>query len=51
MASAANSTGTKMIAVLDLVAATAWGTVPKIGTPSTSWPTLPGVTPDTTFVP
>ena len=49
--SAAKRGGTKIIAVLAPVSSTASWTVSKTGTPSTSWPPLPGVTPATTFVP
>ena len=49
--SAANGGGTKTIAVLAPVASTAAWKVSKTGTPSTSWPPLPGVTPDTSCVP
>ena len=49
--SAAKRGGTKIIAVFAPVAATASWNVSNTGMPSTSWPPLPGVTPDTTFVP
>jgi hypothetical protein len=49
--SAAKRGGTKIIAVLASVAATASRNVLKTGTPSTSWPPLPGVIPATTSVP
>ena len=49
--SAAKRGGTKIIAVLAPVSATASWKVSKTGMPSTSWPPLPGVTPDTTWVP
>jgi hypothetical protein len=49
--SAAKRGGTKIIAVLAPVSSTAVWNVSKTGTPSTSWPPLPGVTPDTTWVP
>src|SRR3954453_255384 len=49
--SAANRAGTKIIAVFAPVSSTASWKVLNTGTPSTSWPPLPGVTPDTTFVP
>ena len=49
--SAAKRGGTKTIAVLAPVSATASWKVLKTGMPSTSWPPLPGVTPDTTLVP
>ena len=49
--SAANGGGTKIIAVLACVCATASWKVLKTGMPSTSWPPLPGVTPETTLVP
>ena len=51
MLSAAKAGGTKTIVVLAPVAATAWATLSKIGTPSTSLPPLPGVTPATRLVP
>jgi hypothetical protein len=51
MASAANRAGTKMIATLGAVSATASATVLKTGTPATLLPLPPGVTPETTFVP
>jgi hypothetical protein len=51
MESAAKRGGTKTIAVFAPVWATASWNVLKTGTPSTSWPPFPGVTPDTTFVP
>ena len=49
--SAANGGGTKIIAVLGPVSATAEAKVSKTGMPSTSWPPFPGVTPETTLVP
>ena len=49
--SAAKRGGTKIIAVLASVSATAWRKELNTGMPSTSCPPLPGVTPDTTFVP
>ena len=49
--SAAKRGGTKTIAVFAPVASTAPRKVLKTGMPSTSWPSLPGVTPDTTWVP
>jgi hypothetical protein len=49
--SAAKRGGTKIIAVLACVSSTASWNVLNTGMPSTSWPPLPGVTPDTTFVP
>ena len=49
--SAAKRGGTKIIAVLAPVSSTASWKVSNTGTPSTSWPDLPGVTPDTTWVP
>ena len=49
--SAAKRGGTKIIAVLAPVSATASWNVLKTGIPSTSWPPLPGVTPETTLVP
>ena len=51
MLSAANRGGTKIIAVLACVSATASWNVLNTGMPSTSWPPLPGVTPETTLVP
>ncbi len=39
------------MAVLAPASETASATVSKTGTPSTSWPPFPGVTPATTFVP
>ena len=51
MESAANRGGTKIIAVLASVSATAWWKVSNTGILSTSWPPLPGVTPPTTCVP
>ena len=50
-ASAANGAGTKTIAVFAPCSDTASATVSSTGTPSTSWPPLPGVTPATSFVP
>jgi hypothetical protein len=47
----AKRAGTKTIVVFAPVSATASATVSKTGTPSTSWPPLPGVTPATTCVP
>ena len=44
--SAAKRGGTKIIAVFAPVSATAAWNVLKTGMPSTSWPPLPGVTPD-----
>ena len=49
--SAAKRAGTNTIAVLAPVSATALRNVSNTGTPSTSWPDLPGVTPLTTLVP
>ena len=49
--SAAKRGGTKIIAVLAPVSSTASCKVSNTGTPSTSWPPLPGVTPATTSVP
>ena len=49
--SAANRGGTKIIAVLAPVSSTAAWKVLNTGMPSTSWPPLPGVTPETTCVP
>ena len=49
--SAAKRGGTNTIAVLAPVSATAWWKVSNTGMPSTSRPPLPGVTPDTTWVP
>ena len=49
--SAANRGGTKIIAVLAPVSATALWKVLNTGIPSTSWPPLAGVTPATTWVP
>jgi hypothetical protein len=43
--------GTKTMVVFAPVSATASATVSKTGTPSTSCPPLPGVTPATTCVP
>jgi hypothetical protein len=51
MASAANGGGTKMQLALAPVAAMACSTVSKMGTPRTSLPPRPGVTPPTTLVP
>ena len=51
IASAANGGGTNTIEVLAPVASTAAWTVSNTGTPSTSWPPLPGVTPATRLVP
>jgi len=50
-ASAAKRAGTNTIEVFALVAATASATVSNTGTPSTSVPPLPGVTPATSSVP
>ena len=49
--SAAKGGGTKTIAVLAPACCTASATVSKTGTPSTSRPPLPGVTPATRSVP
>ena len=49
--SAAKRGGTKIIAVFAPVSATASWNVLNTGVPSTSWPPLPGVTPETRFVP
>ena len=49
--SAAKRGGTYIIEALAFVAAFASFTVSKTGTPRTSSPPLPGVTPATTFVP
>ena len=49
--SAAKRGGTNTIAVFAPVSSTASWNVLKTGMPSTSWPPLPGVTPETTFVP
>jgi hypothetical protein len=49
--SAAKRAGTNTIAVFAPVSSTASWKVLNTGTPSTDWPPLPGVTPDTTFVP
>ena len=49
--SAAKRGGTKTIAVLAPASSTAACTVSNTGTPSTSWPPLPGVTPATRSVP
>jgi hypothetical protein len=51
MASAANGGGTKMQLALAPVAAMACSTVSNMGTPRTSLPPRPGVTPPTTLVP
>jgi hypothetical protein len=51
IASAAKRGGTKTMLVFAPVSPTASWTVSKIGTPSTSWPPLPGVTPPTRSVP
>src|ERR671910_920864 len=51
MASGANRAGTKMIATLGAVSATASATVSKTGAPTTLLPLPPGVTPETTLVP
>ena len=50
-ASAANGAGTKTIAVFAPCSDTASATVSSTGTPSTSWPPLPGVTPATSVRP
>ena len=49
--SAAKRGGTNTIAVFAPVSSTASWNVSNTGTPSTSWPPLPGVTPETTWVP
>ena len=49
--SAANRGGTKIMLVFAPVSATARCTVSNTGTPSTSCPPLPGVTPPTSSVP
>ena len=49
--SAAKGGGTKTIAVFAPASSTASWTVSNTGTPSTSWPPLPGVTPATSSVP
>lgn len=49
--SAAKRGGTKIIAVFAPLFATAAWKVSNTGMPSTSWPPLPGVTPETTLVP
>src|SRR4051794_34373889 len=49
--SAAKRAGTNTIAVLACVSSTASWKVLNTGMPSTLWPPLPGVTPETTFVP
>ena len=49
--SAAKRGGTKTIAVFAPCLSTASWKVLNTGTPSTSWPPLPGVTPPTTVVP
>ena len=51
MESAAKRGGTKIMLVLAPVSATASWTVSNTGTPSTSWPPFPGVTPATRSVP
>ena len=51
MASAAKGAGTKMIDALAWVSSTASNTVSNTGTPSTSWPPLPGAAPATMLVP
>src|SRR3954451_10861960 len=51
MASGANRAGTKMIATLGAVSATASATVLKTGAPAMLLPLPPGVTPETTLVP
>ena len=50
-ASVAKRAGTKISVVFAPASETASATVLKTGTPSTSWPPLPGVTPATRFVP
>ena len=49
--SAAKRAGTNTIAALASVSSTAWRKELNTGMPSTCCPALPGVTPDTTFVP
>src|SRR6478735_9601342 len=51
MASGANFAGTKMIEAFGCVSLTASATVLNTGTPATSLPEPPGVTPETTLVP
>ena len=51
IAAAAKRAGTKIIEVLAPASVTASLIVSKTGTPSTSWPPLPGVTPATRSVP
>ena len=51
IAAAAKRAGTKIIEVLAPRSETASEIVSKTGTPSTSWPPLPGVTPATRSVP
>ena len=51
IASAAKGAGTKIIDVFAPCSETASATVSSTGTPSTSWPPFPGVTPATRFVP
>ena len=51
IAGAAKRAGTKIIEVLAPACSTDSLIVSKIGTPSTSWPPLPGVTPATRSVP
>jgi hypothetical protein len=51
MASAQNAAGTKITLAFAPVSSIASSMVLKTGTPSYSWPPLPGVTPATTLVP
>ena len=51
IAAAAKRAGTKIIEVFAPRSSTASSIVSKTGTPSTSWPPLPGVTPATRSVP
>ena len=51
IAGAAKRAGTKIIEVLAPASSTDSLIVSKTGTPSTSWPPLPGVTPATRSVP
>ena len=51
IAAAANRAGTKIIEVLAPRSSTASLIESNTGTPSTSWPPLPGVTPATRSVP
>ena len=51
IAGAAKRAGTKIIEVLAPASWTDSAIVSKTGTPSTSWPPLPGVTPATRSVP